>query len=289
VNAFQPSTKAYNGFFAVGRYVGASPLAGGIVDTSPIPAFVRSDNATPFIQLNTEGDLEELDASYVRQSDTNFLRTWELAGASHIDAHEAEYELATIGREVPTLPLVKCSFGIVSKIGSVSIHDADNLPVWEAEDATLADMQRWLTQGVAPPHGNQIATNPFWFNTIFRDQFGNALGGTRLPDIQVPTETYSAINVAEPETSINERALKELFEASLESSEIPAGLRASGLCMLSGFATPFSSATLQRLYPSHATYVSRFTAAAKESLNAGFLTPEDYATAVAAAEKSSVP
>jgi hypothetical protein len=289
VNAFQPLTKAYNGFFAVGRYVGASPLAGGIVDTAPLPAFVRSDNTTPFIQQNTEGDLEELLASYVRQSDTNYLRTWEVAGAAHIDAHEAEYEIATIAREQPTLPLVKCEFGIVSVVGGIAIHDADNMPVWEAEDATLADMQKWLTQGIAPPHGNQIATNPWWFNTIFRDQYGNALGGVRLPDIQVPTETYSAINVAEPETKINEKALKEVFEVSLESSEIPAGLRASGLCLLSGFATPFSNSTLQRLYPTHASYVSKFTAAAKESVNAGFLTPEDYATSVAAAEKSSIP
>jgi hypothetical protein len=286
VNAFQPLTKAYNGFFAVGRYVGASPLAGGIVDAAPLPAFVRSDNTTPFIQLNTEGDLEELLASYVRQSDTNYLRTWEIAGASHIDEHEAEYELATIAREAPTLPPVKCTFGIVSNLG---LHEADNMPVWEAEDATLADLQKWLTQGVQPPHGSQIWTNPFWFNTIFRDQYGNALGGTRLPDIQVPTETYSAINVVEPETNLNTNALKEIFEAGLESSEIPSSLRAAGLCLLSGFAAPFETSTLQRLYPTHSNYVSKFTAAAKESLGAGFLTAEDYATAVAAAEKSSVP
>jgi hypothetical protein len=111
----------------------------------------------------------------------------------------------------------------------------------------------------------------------------------RLPDIQAPTETYSAINVVEPETTINEKALKEIFEASLESSEIPASLRSAGLCLLSGFATPFSNSTLQRLYPTHASYVSKFAAAAKESLNAGFLTGEDYATTVAAAEKSSIP
>ncbi len=286
VNAFQPTSKAFNGFFAVGRYSGASPLAGGIIDAAPIPAYVRSDNTTPFIQLNTEGDLEELAASYVRQPDTSYLRTWEIPGASHIDEHEAEYELATIAREEPTLPPVKCTFGIVSNIG---LHEADNMPVWEAEDATLADLQKWLATGVQPPHGNQILTNPFFFNAILRDQYGNALGGVRLPDIQAPTETYSAINVAEPETTINERALKELFEASLESSEIPSALRASGLCLLSGFATPFNEATLKRLYPTHASYVSKFTSAAKESLNAGFLTAEDYATAVAAAEKSSIP
>lgn len=291
VNAFQPLSKAYNGFIGVGRYVGASPLAGGIVTTSPLPAFVRSDNTAPFIQLNTEGDEEELLASYVRQADTNYLRTWELPGAAHIDAHEAEYEIATIAREVPTLPPVKCSFGIPVTIGSITLHEADNMPLFELENAALADMQKWLTKGVAPPKGAQISTNPFWFNTIFRDQYGNALGGTRLPDIQVPIESYSAINVVEPETNLNVLgALSEIFSAVTgESSEIPSSLRASGLCMLSGFATPFSHSTLERLYPTHASYVSKFTAAAKESLAAGFLTPEDYATAVAKAQAAPVP
>jgi hypothetical protein len=291
VNAFQPLSKAYNAFIGVGRYVGASPLAGGLVTTSPLPAFVRSDNTTPFIQLNTEGDEYELAASYVRQSDTNSLRTWELPGAAHIDAHEAEYELATIAREQPTLPPVKCTFGIPVTIGGVTLHEADNMPLFELENAALADMQKWLTKGVAPPKGASIATNPWWFNTIFRDQYGNALGGTRLPDIQVPTETYSAINVVEPETNLNVlNALNEIFSSvSGESSEIPSSLRASGLCLLSGFAQPFSHSTLQRLYPTHSSYVSKFTAAAKESLAAGFLTPEDYATTVAKAEAAPVP
>jgi hypothetical protein len=291
VNAFQPLTHAYNAFMAVGRYVGASPLAGGLVTTSPLPAFVRSDNTTPFIQVNTEGDEEELLASYVRQSDTNSLRTWELAGASHIDEHEAEYELATIAREVPTLPPVKCTFGIANTINGITIHQADNMPVFELENAALADMQNWLTKGVAPPKGNQIMTNPWWFNTIFRDQFGNALGGVRLPDIQAPTETFSAINVVEPETNLNVLgALNEIFQnITSESSEIPTSLRSAGLCLLSGFAQPFSHSTLQRLYPTHSSYVSKFTAAAKESLAAGFLTPEDYATTVATAEAAPVP
>jgi hypothetical protein len=290
VNAFQPLTHAYNAFIGVGRYVGASPLAGGIVDAAPLPAFVRSDNTTPFIQLNTEGDLYELLASYVRQSDTSSLRTWELAGASHIDEHEAEYEAATIAREFPTLAPVKCSFGIVSVIGGFTIHQADNMPVFEAENAALAAMQNWLTKGVAPPKANQVSTNPWWFNTIFRDRFGNALGGVRLPDIQAPTETFSAINVVEPETNLNVLgALKEIFSTSLESSEIPGSLRSAGLCLLSGFVQPFSHSTLQQLYPTHARYVSKFTAAANESVAAGFMTPEDFATAVAGAEAAPVP
>ena len=59
--------------------------------------------------------------------------------------------------------------------------------------------------------------------------------------------------------------------------------------LLAGFLTPFDSPAVQRLYPTHASYVSKYTAAAKESLAARFLTAEYYAAAVAEAEKSSIP
>jgi hypothetical protein len=42
-----------------------------LVAFSPAPAFVRTDSTTPFIQLNTEGDIEELGAALVRQPDNN--------------------------------------------------------------------------------------------------------------------------------------------------------------------------------------------------------------------------
>ena len=66
-------------------------------------------------------------------------------------------------------------------------------PVYELEDAALAALQKWITKGVPPPHGNPIATTPL-FNIVERDQYGNALGGIRMPDIQVPAQTYTAIN-----------------------------------------------------------------------------------------------
>src|SRR5215469_18644554 len=73
----------------------------------------------------------------------------------------------------------------------------DNMGVFELEDSALVSLRRWITQGVAPPTGNQVSTTPF-FNIVERDQYGNALGGIRLPDIQVPTATYSPINFSQP-------------------------------------------------------------------------------------------
>jgi hypothetical protein len=289
VNAIQPLSHAFNGFLAIGRSALAAPIGSGLVALSPFPALIRTDNTTPFIQLETEGDIEELGAAYSRQPDNADLRTWELAGASHIDAHEGLYEGATLAREVPQLTAPDCVFGVPFNGGTLP----DNMGVYELEDAALAALRNWVTKGVPAPSGNPIATTPF-FNIVERDQYGNALGGIRLPDIGVPTETYSAINFSLPsQEQLNPGQLFSTLQSiftTLETGEITnTTLRTEGLCLLEGYYTPFGQATLQSLYPTHGAYVSAFKAAAASDKAAGFLTPADYRTAVAAAEKAPIP
>ena len=288
-NAIQPLSHAFDGLFAIGRGVLAAPIGGGLVAFSPFPALIRADSATPFFQIETEGDIEELGFAFARQPDNAHLRTWELAGAAHIDLHEGLYEGATIAREVPSLPPPNCLFGVPFNGGTLP----DNMGVFELEDSGLIALRKWITQGVAPPTGNQIATMPF-FNIVQRDRFGNALGGIRLPDINVPTETYSAINFSQvSQESLSPSQLMSLLEnifSTLMTGVItdPA-LREAGLCLLEGFYTPFSTGTLQSLYPTHAAYVSQFTAAAQADLAAGFLTRYDYNQAVKAAQAAPIP
>lgn len=279
VNAIQPVSHAFNGFLAVG----------GLVALSPAPAYIRTDNTNPFIQLNTEGDIEELGAALARQPDTSDLRTWELAGASHIDLHEGPYEAATIERENPTLTAPGCVFGVVSNGATLP----DSMGVYEVEDAAVAALNNWIADGIAPAHGNQIATVPL-FNIVERDQYGNALGGIRMPDIVAPTQTFTAINFSQPsQESLNPTQLLSTLESiftTLETGEITnTTLRNEGLCLLEGFYTPLPTATLQALYPTHNDYVSAFTAAAESDLASGFLTQSDYNAAVAAAQASPVP
>jgi hypothetical protein len=289
VNAIQPVSHAFNGFIAIGRSVFAAPIGSGLVGFSPFPAYVRTDNTTPFIQLNTEGDIEELGAALVRQPDNTYLRTWELAGAAHIDLHEGLYEGNTIEREEPTVPAPVCVFGQLVNGATAP----DSMGVYELEDAALAGMQKWITQDVPPPSGNQIATTPF-FNIVLRDRYRNALGGIRLPDIQVPTETYSAINFYLPsQQSLSPAQLLSLLESIFTALETGAitntTLRDEGLCLLEGYYTPFSTARLHALYPTHSDYVSQFTAAAASDLASGFLTQADYNAAVAAAKAAAIP
>jgi hypothetical protein len=289
VNAIQPISHAFNGFIAVGRGALAAPIGGGLVAFSPLPAFIRTDSTTPFMQLNTEGDIEELGTALTRQPDNAFLRTWELAGAAHIDLHEGLYESATISREEPQVTAPQCIFGVQAN----NATQPDSMGVYELEDAALVAMQKWLRYGISPPAGNRIATTPF-FNIVERDKYGNALGGIRLPDIQVPTATYSAINFSQPsQQSLSPSQLTSTLQSiftTLSTGVITdPTLRNEGLCLLEGYYKPFSATTLQALYPTHSAYVSAFTEAAAADLAAGFLTRSDYNAAVAAAQMAPIP
>jgi hypothetical protein len=295
VNAIQPLTHAFNGFLAVGRGATAAPIGEGLVSASPFPALIRTDNTTPFIQLNTQGDIEELDAAAARQPDNNYLRTWELAGASHIDAHEAAYETETIAREEPTVGVPSCTFGTPIEGTGTPLdghNQTDNMPLFEVEDAAMAALQNWVTNGVQPAHSPQISTIPVLFGLYYlvnKNQYGIGEGGIQMPDAQVPVEDYSAINFA----NINEEDLSPLsitgeledVFTTLETGGISnEALRDEGLCLLSGYFTDFSSSKLKSLYPTAASYASKFTAAANAEVAAGFMTPEDAAAAIANAD-----
>ena len=99
------------------------------------------------------------------------------------------------------------------------------------------------------------------------DGNGNAEGGLRLPDIQVPTATYSPSN---PPVS-------------------GAEVLAPALCTFFGSAVPYTTAQLTALYPTHADYVADVTAAANEDVTEGYLQPADAQTLIAQAQASTVP
>jgi hypothetical protein len=289
VNAIQPRTHAFNAFMAVGRAAVAAPIGSGLIMLLPFPVNIRTDNTTPFMQLNMEGDLEEFADTLARQADNTYLRTWELPGAAHIDLHEGLYEGNTILRENPQLTAPKCVAGVVANNATLP----DDMPVYELEDAALSALQKWLVQGISAPHGSQVSTS-FFFNPVNRDQYGNALGGIRLPEIQAPTQTFSAINFSAPtQESLSltgiETTLFSIFNTLETGAITDTTLRNEGLCLLEGYYTPFSSTTLHSLYSSHSDYVSKYTAAALAAYSSGFLTLQDAFLSVVAAQGASIP
>jgi len=301
-NAIQPVSHAFDGLMPIGRAGPPAPIGNGLIATSPLGAQIRTDSTTPVLQTVTEGDILELAASLARQSDNSNLRTWELAGAAHIDGHEATYELATIARDVPDVPVPECAFGTpITGTGTDldGVNQVNDMPLYEVVSAAVAAMHRWLDQGVAPPHSPRIetATFFFFFDVILRDQYGNARGGIRLPEIEAPTQVYSPINVADPNVDVFDLNPLEIFgllQDVLTTLTTTARIddpvvREAGLCLLSGFFLDFDPATLDRLYSSHADYVAEYTAAAQAARNAGFLTQADYEASIARAQAAPIP
>jgi hypothetical protein len=60
-------------------------------------------------------------------------------------------------------------------------------------------------------------------------------------------------------------------------------------CLLFGTTTPFTSAQLEALYPTHGNYVSRVAAAAEIARRQGFLLPAGVRMIIQAAARSNVP
>ena len=106
---------------------------------------------------------------------------------------------------------------------------------------------------------------------IARDEFGNALGGVRLPEMDVPTGSHNPpTNQADP--------------------NLPPFLQFLGnlACALSGSVSPFDQATLDTLYPDHDTYQSQVV----ESVNAlkaqGLLLQSDAVSTITEAAQSGI-
>jgi hypothetical protein len=80
---------------------------------------------------------------------------------------------------------------------------------------------------------------------VVRDQFGNAVGGIRIPELEVPTGTYLPFN---------------------------SGL---GPCIFAPTYEEFPPEQLDALYPNHGKYVSPFGKAVNRLRNSGYLLPSD--------------
>ncbi len=292
VNAIQPLTHAFTAFLGVGRAVVAAPIGNGLVALSPLPALIRTNNTAPFIQLNTQGDVLELQSGLARQPDNSDLRTWEVAGAAHIDAHEGAYETETIAREQPTAAIPMCVAGTpIEGTGTAldGINQPDNMPLYEVEDAAIAALQNWVVNGVPAPHEASYLSTTSLFGLLDLpnvNQYGVASGGIQLPEATVPTEDYSPINLSTADAS--EFQLGNLVseaEAALQAFESGGitnpTLRSAGLCLLSGYFTDLGNSTLQSLYPTPMAYATKYDSAANTEEADGFLTPADAAAAIA--------
>ncbi|MFP5304386.1 MAG: alpha/beta hydrolase domain-containing protein, partial [Gammaproteobacteria bacterium] len=207
-----------------------------------------ADPQVPTIQL-----LSEREATPEAPNVAHNYRLWEVAGAAHQDfwigVHQVQGQgpRATLGlAQQPgaadeALHAQAGNYGEQYDPGQfVCIVEGTQFPLRYAVMAAIHHLDRWVRDGTAPPQGPRYAFDGS--GALARDADGNALGGIRLPPIEVPVASYR-----------------------------------SDLCNLGGITIPFSDAELQQRYPTHADYYCRMQAATERSLAEGFLLLEDAA------------
>jgi hypothetical protein len=234
------------------------PLAGGIDGFVMHGAgrTVRTDLRTPVFKLMAETDVIRLQGG-LRQPDSDYLRTWEVAGSSHLDVDVIERHDRLRDRDRPELTQPP-------RAQPCATLSPSRVPALLVQEVVYDWMKQWVEGPAKPPRAPPIDLVSVGkpgtrdsFSVVRRDAHGNALGGIRLAQFAVATATNSGAN------------------------EQP------GACFGFGSHTPFDSATLARLYPTTARYVAEVNRITDENLRAGFITREaaDMTRKVAASWK----
>ena len=185
------------------------------------------------------------------------VRVWEVAGTSHADAYGLSIGNSDAGKAaVDTTyspPVTSIANGLLTcnlPINAGPQHYVESAAIWA--------LNRWVQKGKAPsqaPRLDVAGTPP----AITLDAHGNAVGGIRTPQVDVPIATLSG-----------------------------GGQTGSSFCFLFGTTTPFDSTTLASLYPKHSTYVSAVKKAKNAAVKAGFILKVDATAISAAATKSNI-
>ncbi len=252
VNSVHPLARVYDGFFLL----------------SALGRSIRSDLVSPVFKLNTEYDVIGGEAA-ARQPDTPKFRTWEVAGASHVDQHlrasreAVELRDNGVSLEANLSPLCAVpSIGTRVPTNHVVASALDKLAVWAAGGPPPPTAPRLtMIQILQPPHPSVIA----------RDRDGLAEGGIRLAALAVPTQFNVGISApAHPDNGPAREAI------------------GAGACVRWGYSTDMTIAQLNAHYPSHAAYVAEVRRVTGDNVRKGYILPVDAAATIREAQESHV-
>jgi hypothetical protein len=241
LDAIQATAHVYDGFFVHSRGGGAIPIEGGNIAAGISGGIhIRDDTDVPVLVLETETDEDFLQFYSARQPDTDHIRLWEVAGAAHADAY-------LVGDDVAG------TLGCAGEINKAPTH--------YVVAAALRAFDTWMRTGTPPPTAPRLDIKAVaGVPKIQRDARGNARGGIRTPQLDVPVAAYSG--------------------APADASKL--------VCLLFGSTHPFDAATLARLYPSKDKYVADFLAATDAAIRRGHILQADRAALRAEAEKVKI-
>lgn len=259
INAIQPLVSVYDGFLVHSRRDIGAPLSQAPQEDVPTPQVVRfrTDPHAPVLVVQTETDVIALGSLSARQADSSRLRLWEVAGTSHADAYiglgMSDDGSGTTGLQGLNAMLTPPARpGCASPINTGQAH-------YVLDTATFA-LNRWVTTGIPPARASRLQVDTSGSAPAFvLDPHGNVIGGLRTPAVDAPVATLSGL-----------------------------GQTGASFCFLFGTTTPFPAEKLAALYPHHATFVTKWSAATAQGVGAGFIRPADAAELVRAAAQSGI-
>jgi Alpha/beta hydrolase domain len=188
------------------------------------------------------------------QADTANLRTWEVAGTSHVDSQSA-WEFAGIARLNAVAPVPGAAPAPAQPCDKPSYSQ---VPFRYVFNAAYDHMARWIKDGTPPPSAPPIEFTNANPPVIARDESGIAHGGIRLAEEAVPTAQNTGQNSG------------------------PA------FCRLNGSHIEFDAARLAALYPSHKAYADAVRTVTEKNLKAGYILKADADATISAAEHSKI-
>lgn len=202
------------------------------------------------MRFQTQTEVVGFPSYTVRQSEPGspWLRFYEMAGGSHVDARLNELGGQALVRDLG-LPPSFCPSPAVP-------YNPINIGFVQA--ALLDRLDNWVANGKEPPASRFMELDMSGPVSIKLDADGNAIGGVRPPEVEVPLGTYLPNNTG------------------------------PGFCFLYGGFAPFSEMELDQRYRNHGSYVSKMVRAIKRSGKEGFLLKEDAAALRRMASQSDV-
>jgi len=260
IDAIHPLAHVYDGFLVHSRGGGAAPLSESprpIIDAPPV-VLIRDDVDVPVLTFQTETDVVAIGFFAARQPDGPTIRTWEVAGTAHADTYVMVVGPADQGSsasDTTHLPPVQSIFD-----GAVACDLPINSgPQHYVLSAALRQLTRWVRSGRSPTSASPLSVRPGLPPILERDALGNAVGGIRTPQVDVPIAAVSGIG--QPEGSA---------------------------CSRFGTTIAFDAARIASLYPDHRTYVAAVNRAAKRAVRRGALLAIDARAIRRAAASSGI-
>lgn len=250
INAFQPRSNAYDGYYMRGATPAAIQVNGWHINK--VMPKVRADAKVPLMQVQTEMEVA-VSWPLSKTQDTDKLRYWEIAGGTHFDQRMRDASLQA-SQDDADLTTPQC------------FKPASNLPTEVFDNAALNALRTWITTGTPPPKSPRLQRTGMGF--VKDDAQGNAMGGLRLPDMDVPTASHGMFNNG-PTNSL--------------------GFWVGFACIAGGGIKPFDDDMLRQRYPSDQAYVQAYRQHADQLLKDGFLLPVDHAALIKAAEAVKLP